>query len=497
MMRTRTPQMGFVRTLKRNSLFLYIAEIIPRLGAMVIVPLWSARISPLEYGKWVLALTGTEIILAVGNLGLISYMIKVLYRYHDDRANAYFGMSLSIIMAMTSGIAATAACFSPWLSRVLVGSSVRPDLFVYLAIFLVGVQLNNMSIVYVQNRLQYGSSLWLVLFRWTVNMTVMLYCLIIRHQGFYSWVWASLASEVSTLPLSLYFLRHVKWTYFNRRMLSFAFRFSLPTMATQVLGWGQSRVGRYILSMSQLGSAVGLFGVSQNFSQNYGAVVRPVKSVAQQILGHRLEADADSPEFMEFFHFFCCLGLAVAFLSGMFFRDIMKLLIAPAYWGARAALPALVFGLYMEEIFTLYHSLMFRYFKVWFDFSRTLIVFPAVTLATLLLVSRLGVVGAALAQMLGAGIMWLFAHLYAKKVTVRNFRFRHHVGVTAMAFLIAELAYVLRFSLGIRLVVASVALGPYLLYYWRVRQRVFPLLSRRLESLGDHPIRFIWTALWT
>src|SRR5258708_17013067 len=140
----------------------------------------------------------------------------------------------------------------------MVDAHVRPDLFVFLGMYLVTVQLNSLVIIYIQSRIEYGASFVLVLSRWLINTTFLLYFLLARHQGFYSWVWASLISEGAVLPLSLYYLRNVRWNVFNRRMLTFAFRFSVPTLATQVLGWGQSRVGRYVLSYSGLGSGVGL-----------------------------------------------------------------------------------------------------------------------------------------------------------------------------------------------------------------------------------------------
>src|ERR1041385_618526 len=144
-----------LRTLRRNSFFLYTAEIVPRLGALFIVPIWSARIVPAEYARWVLSLTTVEIILGMSDLGLLNFMIKVLFRYHDNRVQKYFGLAAKMVMACTSVVALLMAIFSSPLSHLMVDAHVRPDLFRFLAVYLLFAQFNNHAISYVQYQIQY------------------------------------------------------------------------------------------------------------------------------------------------------------------------------------------------------------------------------------------------------------------------------------------------------------------------------------------------------
>lgn len=471
---------GSLGRLKTNSLWLYATELLPRIGTLFIVPLWSARVQPEEFAHWVLALTGVEISLQVGNMGLSTFLVKVLYRYRDERAQIYFGMGASLIMTATVVLASFFVLGSPWLTRVMVGAAVRPDLFVFLGVYLVLTQFNNLAILYIQTRVRYRSNFVMVLSRWIINTGMFLCCLLFFHQGFYSWVWASLGNEVLTLPLSVYLLRGVPWWSWKRRMVLFAFRFSSPTLANQFLSWGQSRIGRYVLGFSGLGTGLGLFGAAQSFSQNFGGVVRPIKLVSSNILGAALEEDENNPHFMEFFHGFSCLAMSAALGGALFFQDVMRWFMAPSYWSAARALPALVFTLYMEEMFTLYHSLMFRYFKVWFDFSRTLLTFPIVVLLTLLFVPLWGFVGAAVALMAGAGTMWTFAHFYSVRVTRRRFLFAEKALCAVFMFTVAEGAVYFEASLPFRVALAAAVLVPFWIWHWRRRDLLFPTMSVRL-----------------
>src|SRR5690349_20887109 len=98
-----------------NSFWLYFAEFIPRLGGLLIVPIWSRLIEPAQYAHWVLCLTTVEFFAVISNLGLVSFIVKVLYRYHDERADDYFGMALEIMMVATTLVAVLAACGTRWI----------------------------------------------------------------------------------------------------------------------------------------------------------------------------------------------------------------------------------------------------------------------------------------------------------------------------------------------------------------------------------------------
>lgn len=487
---------GLFALVARNTAWLYTAEFLPRLAGLLVVPIWSARVAPGEYARWILALTSAELLLETCSLGFANFMNKVLYRYHDARAQEYFGMAAAVVLGTTVLGAVGVAVGSPWLSRVMIGAGARQDLFAWLGLYAIVAQVNNLAILYVSTLIRYRAYFRLVTVRWVGNAGFLLWFLLGAHQGFYSWVWAWVATEALLLPLSLAQLREVRWRRWKPRMLSFACRFSLPMLTTNVLGWGQSRVGRYILSFAGVNTGLGLYGVAQTLSKHYGAAVRPTKLVAQGILGHVLEEQADSPYFLEFFHVFSCLALSLAFVIALFLGDLMKLVVSPAYWGATVALPVLIFTAYLGQLYSLYESLMFRYFKVWFQFFGSLITFLVVILATICLVPRIGFLGAALGQLMGGIAMVVYAHRYARRVSSRAFRFGEKMALTVGAFALVNLAERGGLSLASKAALAAVVIGWHSWLYWHRRHTLFPLaahaimdptLQRSLSVLSSDP----------
>lgn len=461
----------------RNTAWLYAAEALPRVGALVIVPIWSARVRPEEYANWVLALTSVELLLEFGGLGLGSYLTKVLYRYRDRRGEEYYVLGFALAIAATVVVATLAGAFSSWLAPVLIGGEVRNDLFVWLGLYLVLAQWTNLTLLYLGARIRYRPYFLLQSLRWLVNAGCLLFFLLGRDQGFYSWVWAAVIAEAVVASVAVRWLP-LRWR-FRRRMLDFALRFSLPSLSTSLLGWGQARVGRYVLSFAGLSAGVGLYGIAQNFATNYGAILRPAKIVAMRFMGRALEDDANSPYFVEFFHGFVSVALAVAMVTGLFLGDVMKLFVSGTYHGAAAAVPLLVFTLLAQEVYSVYHSLMFRYFKVWFHLVGVTIGFPVVTGATLLLVPRFGFIGAVIAQLAGALAMLVFAHRYTMSVTRRDFRVGEKIAFGAAGLALVVVAEMAALSLSAKGAVAIAALGGYGWLHWHRRHRLFPLLAAR------------------
>jgi O-antigen/teichoic acid export membrane protein len=460
-----------------------VAEMLPRLGTLFIVPIWSSRIVPAEYGKWIVIATTLEVLLGIGSFGISEFHTKVLFRYHDNRADKYFGLGGMVVMANTAILAILWVIASHWL-RSITGWNLSSRLFSCLAAYLLLAQFNAMAIHYLQCTINYFRYTLQTLARWFINSSIFLTSLLVYKQGFFSWVWAAFGTESLIFMLSLYQLRHVEWTFWHKRMFKFALRMGYPMMATFFFGWAQNRAVRYALLMASFQSSLGLYGAAENFASNYGSVIRPGKIVAQRILGHTLEQDAESPDFMEFFHFFSTFAFVAAFVASLFLGGVLKLFTSSTYHTATHALPYLIFGLYLSEICTLYQSLMFRYFKVWFNFSVLAISLPVLVLSIVLLVPKWGLIGAAAAQFCGFTGMFVLSHVYASRVTQRDYRFGEKMAFTFMGLAIAVAIDRMGLSLVVRAIAAVFCLGAYIMFYWKRRDAICPKIIQMATAFA-------------
>lgn len=466
--------MDWLGRLRSNAAWLYGAEALPRLVALVVVPIWSARVPPAEYARWVLALTTVEILRELAGLGLADYLTKVAYRYYDDeRLKEYFGLGAAAMLASTAAVSGALALASPWLSGVLLGPGAPAGIFAWLALYVLFSQVTSLALLWAGTRVEYRTYFALLSLRTVLTTTFLLVFLLGLRLGFYAWVWGTVCAEALLLPLSAWSLRGLRWRW-RRRLMRFGVRFSGPFFLTNIFLLGQDRIGRYVLGANGLGAGVGLYGVAQSFALNYGAAIRPVKVVALRILGQKLEKDADSPYYLEFFHGFACVALSAAFVISLFLGDLLRLFVAPAYYGAAVALPLLVFAAYHQELFSLYGALMFRHFKVWFQFLAALVAFTSVMIVSLVAIPTLGIVGAAGAQLTGSVAMAAFADRYASAVQVRGFRLLEKSAFMMLGLIFALGAEWLTVPFVAKMMICAVVLPPYLFFYWRRRRVLFP-----------------------
>jgi len=474
-----------LRRFGTNTAWLYGAETVPRFVSLFIIAVWSRRVTPESYGVWLIAQSTVELVLQTAQLGFASYLMKVLYRFRDRRANQYFGFGATTVMTVTTVTLAAVAAASGVLTRAVLGPNVRSDIFVWLAVYGLCAQFNNLAVQYSSSRVDYRSYFSLVIGRWAGNTSIMLLALLVFDQDFYSFVWAAVGSEVLLLPLAAYQMRGVCWRWRHPRIARFAWRFSVPHVATELFSWGEARIGRYLLAFAGLGAGVGLLGMAQTFSQVYGAAVRPAKIVAQRLVGHALEADADAEVYLEFFHLYSCLSLLCAFGLALFLGDVVRMFSADTYELAMVALPLLVFTLYFQEMYSLYDSLAFRHFKVWFHAWGMGIGFPVVAIGTVILIPWIGFVGVALAQLMGAIARAVYGHLFCARLSNRRFRIGEKFGFAGAAFGLSQFAVYYGSPFQVRLVMAVLFTALYFWIYWRRRNSLFPQAAEILGRVAS------------
>ena len=169
------------KLIRTNTAWMYISEIVPRLGGLVVVPLWSARVNPREYGQWVLLASGMEILIQITSLGMVYFLSKVLTRYHDKRSDTYFGMGGASVIALSSFSALIMVLSSSWLSRHFVGPEARSDLFVFLGLYLILSQINSLATTYAQCRVEGPRLSFFILLRWVFSTGFLLYFLVLKN----------------------------------------------------------------------------------------------------------------------------------------------------------------------------------------------------------------------------------------------------------------------------------------------------------------------------
>jgi len=200
-------------------------------------------------------------------------------------------------------------------------------------------------------------------------------------------------------------------------------------------------------------------------------------------VGRELERDRETPRYLEFFHAYGSLGIILAFVTSLFLGDMLSLLVARDYQGVRVIIPLLIFGMYCREIFSIYHSLMFRYLKTWFPLWGAALGAVIVIGANIVLIRPFGFVGAALAQVAGGLAIAVFAHEYAHRVSPHADGFAEKMIAAAIVCAIALVTEHFEVPVLDKLLLATAGIAGYSAILWRRRHVYFPFtLARTIGS---------------
>jgi O-antigen/teichoic acid export membrane protein len=171
--------------------------------------------------------------------------------------------------------------------------------------------------------------------------------------------------------------------------------------------------------------------------------------------------------------------------TSLFLGDVISLVVAREYQRVRVIIPLLIFGMYCREIFSIYHSLMFRYLRAWFPLWGAAIGAVIVIASNVLLIRPFGFVGAALAQVAGGLAIAVFAHEYARRVSPRADGFAEKISAAAVVCAIALVTEHFEVPVLDKLLLATVGIAGYAAILWRRRRVYFPFTMAR--TVGSSP----------
>lgn len=225
---------------------------------------------------------------------------------------------------------------------------------------------------------------------------------------------------------------------FAREKLGAALRFGLPLVPHLVFGWILAVADRLFLERMVSLDEVGLYSLGYQIAMIISLLVNAINSAWSPIFYDTAKSHANAPAMVARVCTLYTAGVSLA-AAGLILAapDLLHLMATPAYFGAAPVVPvvavAYVFqGLYFMSVTALFYV------------KRTRIL-PALTgiaavvnvSANLLLIPRLGMMGAAWATVLSFGALFIGTNIAAQRVYHIPYEYRKMVGLLVMLGLVA------------------------------------------------------------
>lgn len=401
--------------LVQNSAIYSVMTILQKGISFFLLPLYTAFLTPADYGVMNIVSTITSLLSLFFLLGLTGAATRFYYQHKDDEQyiKELWGTLLTFVVINSVVLGSVFLLLHKYLIDPLIGN------IPFYPYFVLGIATTIVTPLYLffQNYLQTRQQGGRYGINTLANFLVHTGLIIMFVAGFKMGVLGVLLAQlISAVLFFIYvliaFVPKVKLGI-NKAILKPAFKYSLPLVPHLLAGWSTGLIDRLLINGIKNESDTGLYSVGNQFSSITSSLTNAVNM-------------AYVPWFMESyeskrFHDITKAGNAVvllycfvAFLVSMFCPEILKIMVTEKFQGVWTIIPMLSFACVLNGVYFLFvNTLFLQKTKYVFVITITALLFNLGL--NLLLIPKYSYIGSAVACFVGYMVKSIVAMLLSRK----------------------------------------------------------------------------------
>ncbi len=446
-----------------------LSDIFKQAVNFLLLPLYTTYLSKADYGTLSIALAASAVLEVIYGLGLRGAIGRL---YFDQKGE---GQVRTFLGALTTFLTGYGVLLSAVL--LLVGPALWPLLGLddsvtfspYIVLALLAVPLNTLGLAlvlplyYTRGQALRYAGYSLLSFALVTGATVLL--VVGLGQGAAGALWGRLfAAGVMLLPTLYILARNIRFS-FQWAMLGPALAFSLPLVPHLISTWALNFSDRIVLGNYVSLDDVGVYTVGYQFGLLVSIVIAGINN-AWTPWYFRANTEGRREHIPAFVTYFVIVAAALALGAALLARDVVRVMIAPAYHEAWVIVPLVALGYFLNGV-------ALRFLDVLMLHKRTSVV-PLTTIAAgaanigfnVIVIPHVGLIGAAYGTVFGYAVRLALTAYYAARTGPLPFEWGRVARASALAVIVAVPGVLLNASaiwLDVPLKLAIFALYPALL----------------------------------
>ena len=452
----------------KNSAIYSIITILQKGISFFLLPLYTAFLSPADYGVMNIVTTVTSLLSLLFLLGLSSAATRFYYQHKDDEQyiRELWGTLLTFVVINSVVLGSIFLLLHKYLIDPIIGN------VPFYPYFILGIATTIVSPLYLffqsylQTRQQggrYGINL-------LSNFLIQTFLIIMFVAGFKMGVLGVLLAQLITAVLFfiyvlIAFLPKVKMGI-NIAILRPAFKYSLPLVPHLLAGWSTGLLDRLLINGMKNESETGLYSVANQFSSITSSLTNAVNMAYVPWFMERYEEKR--------FHDITKAGNAavllyscVAFLISMFCPEVLKIMVTEQFQRVWNIIPLLSFSCVLNGVYFLFvNTLFLQKTKYVFVITITALLFNLGL--NLLLIPQFSYVGSAMACFIAYFVKSIVAMILSRiEVKEIDFGPLRLYGIVFLFFGLTFINFVTQdFSVFIAIIIKLVVIGTLFALFW-------------------------------
>jgi len=402
-----------------------VADVVSKFIAVLLLPVYTRYINPAGYGVVELLANGVIFVSIVVRFGMIEAFLRFYFTDQDrQRRDALARRAVGFLLVATTVAAVVLAAAAVPLSRIVL-SYRDPTTF---RVAVLGLwSFTNLELAYALLRVDERLRTYAVASLCNVGMTIVASVVLVvgLGDGARGLLLGNYASSTVVL-IALW------WTMRDRLLprrargqpLGVLLRFGLPTVPAEASVYALSIIDRYYIYHHRGPGQAGLYSIAIKLAGAVAIIVRAFQ-YAWPPLAYSVSDDAQAARLYGLVTTYYVLvsGWVVAGLA-LLGRWVLRLLAAPAYYGAYRALPWVALGWALYGLWVVFLVIAGRARVTTRNFPASLAGLGANLVLILLLVPPLGIAGAGIALCGAYVVMLAFMHLLTRRAFRVGFEWR-------------------------------------------------------------------------
>ncbi|NIR49298.1 oligosaccharide flippase family protein [candidate division KSB1 bacterium] len=384
----------------------------------LLIPVYTRYLTPADYGTLeILTITG-QVLITVCTLGIGNGLLKVfLHDSNDDKERKQAAtIAYVFVVLMSVLVFGPAILFSGLISKLTLNDS---SLSLWFAILFLSGLFSAVSVipfqVYRAERQSVRYTL-INLLKFVLVLGSNIFFVVVLELGVVGVLYGSLIGALSVFVVNFLRIRGYFVWKVTLKLLKKMLRFGLPLLPAMLAIWMVTSIDRYLLAQFSDLNELGLYSMGMRFAIILEIVFRiPFDTNWPSIyLPLAKKANVDR-EFSKLFTYYLALGLFLALGLSLFAKPAIELMTTPDFYGAYAIVPILVLAFLFRGISSNVGI------GIWLSGKTKYQAFIMIGTAlvnivlNIVLISPLGMLGAALATLASFGFMALVHYVVSQK----------------------------------------------------------------------------------
>jgi O-antigen/teichoic acid export membrane protein len=385
--------------------------------SVFLVPIYTRILTPEDYGVTALLTTLFVIIGVIANLGMSSAIFWAYFKAKEEDRKAVVGTSFISQTIFPFLISAIAFLLSGFVSNALFGSQAYSYLVAISAVTLffnigVGVPL---ALLRAEGRPANFVSVSLSKIIATVLFSIVL--VVLLKMGLAGVFWANLAGAILGYLVGLgYTLRRISFV-FSKYWLTEMLKFGLPMVPAGLAMWALNSSDRYFLNAFASTADVGIYNVGYKVGSLVTLVVSALQLAYPRFV-FSIYNEKPNPQdyFKKIITYFYLLNFTFALVISLFAKEAVQLLTGSAFHNAYVVVPLIAFSYVGLGLYYNFATGVFVVGKTFYTTFAVLLAGGLNLILNYLLISRFGMMGAAVSNLLSFALLALAELYFSQRV---------------------------------------------------------------------------------